>query len=111
MKTKQVPFSMKRKVSMTALALSPWTTRCCAWPLPMLKRCLTDRPGALIMMQSITLAQIPDLADISGESCTDTDLIATYLSKTKGWLIEDCIGQASFYRLDTRDEYYGSLTE
>lgn len=62
-------------------------------------------------MKPLILCDIPDFSDVTGENCTDTDLIATYLSRKFGWLLDDCIGQASFYSLQTRDEFYETLED
>ncbi len=62
-------------------------------------------------MKPLVLSDIPDFSDLSGENCTDTDLIATYLSRTFGWLLDECIGQTSHYSLQTRDEFYESLAD
>lgn len=67
------------------------------------------------MMKAITLSphEMPTeaalaLVDENSVFDPDADLIATYLSKANGWPLEEAIGQAMFYRLETRDEFYQS---
>lgn len=64
----------------------------------------------LASMPSITVLEIPHFTG-EDEPDTDKDLIALYLSKTRGWTVEESLEQADFYRIATRDEFYSSSEE